>query len=274
MVGQRRVWPAPMWVSTPAVPPSVSVSLISTTPCGTSRTSPNGDGEIGHRSKPGRCRRIGIGDMSAQHAEEIIMVGSEKRSLDETRQSSPAGLIIRQKEPINLEMPFDQVDSYLTATELLYIRSHFPTPKIDATDYRLRIDGAVGNPLALSYRELRESGPRRGSPLWSARVMVGSFSSPRLAERNGSWAPSATQNGRVCHCEPCWSVLGWKTMRAKSCSKEPIAARRRKSPYLRVRSPMLVACPRRRQFSRKSCWRAACPGSCRPSSSSSSYPAG
>ena len=73
-----------------------------------------------------------------------------------SRQSSSAGLIIRQKEPTNLEMPFDQVDSYLTPTELFYIRSHFPAPKIDVTGYQLRIDGAVRNPLALSYKELRE----------------------------------------------------------------------------------------------------------------------
>jgi hypothetical protein len=79
-----------------------------------------------------------------------------RNQYDETRQSSPAGLIIRQKEPTNLEMPFDQVDSYITPTELFYIRSHFPTPRIDVTGYRLRIDGAVRNPLALSYQELRE----------------------------------------------------------------------------------------------------------------------
>jgi hypothetical protein len=46
------------------------------------------------------------------------MDGSKRQYVDETRQSSPAGLIIRQKEPTNLEMPFDQVDSYLTPTEL------------------------------------------------------------------------------------------------------------------------------------------------------------
>src|ERR1700687_2758133 len=73
-----------------------------------------------------------------------------------SRQSSTAGLIIRQKEPTNLEMPFDHVDSYLTPTELFYIRSHFPAPRIDVAGYQLRIDGAVSNPLALSYRELRE----------------------------------------------------------------------------------------------------------------------
>jgi DMSO/TMAO reductase YedYZ molybdopterin-dependent catalytic subunit len=84
-----------------------------------------------------------------------MMDGSESQH-DETRHSSPAGLIIRQKQPVNLEMPFDQLDSYLTPTELFYIRSHFPTPSIDVASYRLRIDGAVKNPLALSYQELRE----------------------------------------------------------------------------------------------------------------------
>ena len=59
-------------------------------------------------------------------------------------QSTPSGLIIRQSEPKNLETPFDQVDSFLTPTELFYIRSHFPAPKLDLASYRLRIDGAVG----------------------------------------------------------------------------------------------------------------------------------
>jgi DMSO/TMAO reductase YedYZ molybdopterin-dependent catalytic subunit len=72
------------------------------------------------------------------------------------RQSPSPGLIIRQKEPTNLEMPFDQLDSYLTPTELFYIRSHFPVPEIDVANYQLRIDGAVRRPLTLSYKELRE----------------------------------------------------------------------------------------------------------------------
>jgi DMSO/TMAO reductase YedYZ molybdopterin-dependent catalytic subunit len=74
----------------------------------------------------------------------------------EPRHSSPGGLIIRQKEPVNLEMPFDQIDSYLTPTELFFIRSHFPAPQLDVAGYRLRIDGRVRNPLALSYLELHE----------------------------------------------------------------------------------------------------------------------
>src|SRR5436305_2878125 len=74
----------------------------------------------------------------------------------ETLQSPSLGLIIRQKEPTNLETPLDQVDSYLTPTELFYIRSHFPAPKVELASYHLRIDGAVRNPLSLSYQQLRD----------------------------------------------------------------------------------------------------------------------
>src|SRR6266403_1739851 len=76
--------------------------------------------------------------------------------MKETLRSSPVGLIIRQKEPDNLETPFDQLDSFLTPTELFYIRSHFPAPRLELGSYRLRIDGAVRNPLALGCWELRE----------------------------------------------------------------------------------------------------------------------
>src|ERR1700750_110838 len=79
--------------------------------------------------------------------------------IKKARQSSSMGLIIRQKEPTNLETPFDQVDSFLTPTELFYIRSHFPAPTLDLASYQLRIDGAVKNPFSLSYKELRDMPP-------------------------------------------------------------------------------------------------------------------
>src|SRR5213079_2418154 len=56
----------------------------------------------------------------------------------------------------NLETPFDQVDSFLTPMELFYIRSHFPTPRLELASYQLHIDGAVRTPLSLSYRQLRD----------------------------------------------------------------------------------------------------------------------
>jgi hypothetical protein len=80
-----------------------------------------------------------------------------RRKIDKALKTSSSGLIIRQKEPNNLETPFDQVDSFLTPTELFYIRSHFPTPKLDLASYQLRIDGAVRNPFSLSYKQLAAS---------------------------------------------------------------------------------------------------------------------
>jgi DMSO/TMAO reductase YedYZ molybdopterin-dependent catalytic subunit len=71
-------------------------------------------------------------------------------------QTPSAGLIIRQKEPANLETPLDQVDSYLTPADLFYIRSHFSVPGLDLASYRLQVGGAVKRRLSLSYRQLRE----------------------------------------------------------------------------------------------------------------------
>jgi DMSO/TMAO reductase YedYZ molybdopterin-dependent catalytic subunit len=70
--------------------------------------------------------------------------------------SSGSGLIIRQKEPVNLETPLDQVDSFLTPAELFYVRSHFPAPKLTIAKYRLEIAGAVNESFTLTYQELRE----------------------------------------------------------------------------------------------------------------------
>jgi DMSO/TMAO reductase YedYZ molybdopterin-dependent catalytic subunit len=84
-----------------------------------------------------------------------MMEGSRLHFVDDVAQGPSAGLVTRQKEPKNLEAPFDRIDSYLTPTELFYIRSHFPAPKLDRATYQLRVDGAVRRPLSLSYEDLR-----------------------------------------------------------------------------------------------------------------------
>ena len=120
------------------------------------------------------------------------MEGSKNQDVDKTRQSSPGGLIIRQKEPPNLEMPFDQVDSYLTPTELFYIRCHFPAPRIDVVGYQLRIDGAVRNPLALSYKELREMPSETRIATLECAGNSRVFLVPQA--RGAQWGPGAVGN--------------------------------------------------------------------------------
>ena len=67
---------------------------------------------------------------------------------------SQAGLIIREREPVNLESPFDQLNGRLTPNELFYVRSHFHAPQLDRESYRLSITGAVQHPFELTYADL------------------------------------------------------------------------------------------------------------------------
>jgi hypothetical protein len=54
------------------------------------------------------------------------------------------GLIIRQKNPNNLEMPFGQLSDFITPSELSYIRSHFPIPELDPVAFDCRYGARYG----------------------------------------------------------------------------------------------------------------------------------
>jgi DMSO/TMAO reductase YedYZ molybdopterin-dependent catalytic subunit len=66
------------------------------------------------------------------------------------------GLIIREREPVNLEFPFAALDSFLTPNEHFYVRNHFAVPNVDVRSWRLAVEGAVRQPLHLSLDELRQ----------------------------------------------------------------------------------------------------------------------
>ncbi|SRR5258706_11579555 len=87
---------------------------------------------------------------------ENIQKHYTRDQIKKARQSFSSGLIVRQKEPHNLETPVDRVDSFLTPTELFYVRSHSPAPKLALDSYRLQIAGAVSSPFSLTYQELRD----------------------------------------------------------------------------------------------------------------------
>jgi DMSO/TMAO reductase YedYZ molybdopterin-dependent catalytic subunit len=63
-------------------------------------------------------------------------------------------MIIREKEPANLEMPFGELDGFITPNDKFYVRSHFAVPKIDLPGWRLQIEGAVARRLTLSHADL------------------------------------------------------------------------------------------------------------------------
>ena len=77
------------------------------------------------------------------------MMGEYSESLIE-------GKIVRGEEPLNLEMPFSTLDSFITPTKSFYVRSHFPIPAIDKDEWFLHVEGEVEKPFAINYEELLE----------------------------------------------------------------------------------------------------------------------
>ena len=62
------------------------------------------------------------------------------------------GRIVRSESPLNLEMPFSTVDSFITPTKSFYVRTHFPIPTIDRDAWWLYVEGEVEKPFAINYR--------------------------------------------------------------------------------------------------------------------------
>lgn len=69
--------------------------------------------------------------------------------------STHSGMIVRQAEPINLEMPFGSLDEFITPTEDFFVRCHFPIPQLSRERWRLGVGGRVARPLELGFDELR-----------------------------------------------------------------------------------------------------------------------
>src|SRR5437016_6308333 len=70
------------------------------------------------------------------------------------------GLIIRDKDPENLEFPFVALSGFVTPNDQFFVRSHFAAPKLELQNWRLKIEGLVDRPCELSYEELIRM-PRR-----------------------------------------------------------------------------------------------------------------
>jgi DMSO/TMAO reductase YedYZ molybdopterin-dependent catalytic subunit len=75
------------------------------------------------------------------------------RADEPTRIDFP-GLIVRAREPRNLEFPLSELKGPIVPNEQFYVRSHFATPTVEAKSWRLKVEGAVERPLELSYEEL------------------------------------------------------------------------------------------------------------------------
>lgn len=74
--------------------------------------------------------------------------------------AAPPDLIERNESPEHWETtPAALGRTYLTPNDLFFVRSHFPAPQIDLADWRLRVEGHVTTPLALTLTELQALPP-------------------------------------------------------------------------------------------------------------------
>ncbi|HSL98325.1 MAG TPA: sulfite oxidase [Candidatus Deferrimicrobiaceae bacterium] len=92
----------------------------------------------------------------------------------------------------NRGMPLEALRYDLTPTGLHYLLVHFDIPAVDATTWRLRVGGAVRQPLEMSLTEIQER-PRRTIPVTMecagngrARLQPRPISQPWLVEAIGT----------------------------------------------------------------------------------------
>lgn len=107
---------------------------------------------MGSRNNP--SRRDFLTGAAALLAGPAIGTASLGAARTAAAADGPAGLIVREREPLNLEFPFSTLNGPVLANDQFYVRNHFPAPAIRPQEWRLRVEGAVDRPLELTYDDL------------------------------------------------------------------------------------------------------------------------
>ncbi len=66
------------------------------------------------------------------------------------------GMITLSQRPEDLEMSLDGFKDYITPFEHFFVRTHVYVPTVKLDDWRLKVDGEVGNPLTLTMADLKK----------------------------------------------------------------------------------------------------------------------
>jgi DMSO/TMAO reductase YedYZ molybdopterin-dependent catalytic subunit len=105
---------------------------------------------------------------------------------------SPGGMIVREREPMNLEMPFGTLDAFITPSDRFFVRNHFSIPRIDVKTWRLKIEGEVERPFELTYDQVREMEPRSISVTMECAGNGRAFLTPSVS--GAQWERGAVSN--------------------------------------------------------------------------------
>jgi DMSO/TMAO reductase YedYZ molybdopterin-dependent catalytic subunit len=89
-----------------------------------------------------------------------LLAGAAARGIagaeDEVTVAGKRPLILQNDRPEDLETPVSDFTSWLTRTEVFFVRQHLPRPApIDPASYRLAVNGLVSKPQMLTLAELQ-----------------------------------------------------------------------------------------------------------------------
>jgi DMSO/TMAO reductase YedYZ molybdopterin-dependent catalytic subunit len=108
-------------------------------------------------SERGRPGAAGIGRrdfLAGAAAAAVPLLAGGRAAARAPKEELLDGLIVRERGPDNLEFPFATLDGFRTPAERFYVRNHFAAPRLDAKTWKLKVAGAVGKELELSYDDL------------------------------------------------------------------------------------------------------------------------
>ena len=105
--------------------------------------------------------------------------------------------IIRERVPENLESDFSALDSFITPNDKFFVRSHFAVPQLNPKTWRLKVEGAIKQPIELTYEDLLGMPAETKPVTLECAAMVASCFRPKSTAFNGNSARSAMPNGRA-----------------------------------------------------------------------------
>jgi sulfite oxidase len=100
-----------------------------------------------------RIGNLNVADAASQ-AEQMASDSSDPYSTDPARHKA---IVVNSKTPFNGETPLGILtDSFITPTDLFYVRNHLPVPDVDIKDYELEVSGLGVKEINLSLEELKK----------------------------------------------------------------------------------------------------------------------
>jgi DMSO/TMAO reductase YedYZ molybdopterin-dependent catalytic subunit len=88
---------------------------------------------------------------------DFLFLASAALLRGEDRSNRPKmDMLTRSARPLDLEMPVSGFTDYITPIEHFFVRTHVYAPKVDASTWRLNVDGEVSMPLTFTLEDLKK----------------------------------------------------------------------------------------------------------------------